>query len=134
MPQIQRATRGIRSGASTLQSLITTLTNAMIQNQSVTASDVNQLISAYNTWILHDHKSDDLRGRDTYGNVTVYGSNKWASDPTSSQAKTSGGSNFSTSGFVVAATNDINDTDVNTIIGLINAVRTHKHTIFDTTS
>jgi len=135
MPQVQRNTTGMKTiNQSSLQSLITTLKNTIVVGAGITASDVNQVIAAYNTWRQHTHKADDLRGVDTYGNVGFYGGGTWAADPSSSAAKNTGGTLFPNNGFLNAVNDQVDDTDVNSFIASINNIRSHKHTIFDTTS
>jgi hypothetical protein len=124
--------RGIN--AASLQSLITTLKNAIVVGAGITASDVNQVIAAYNTWITHNHRADDLRGVDTFGNVPFYGGGTWAADPTSTEARNTSNVAFPNNGFLNAINDQIDDTDVNSFINSINNIRSHKHRIFDTTS
>ena len=137
MPQVQRATTGIKTAnATTLQSLINNLTVLMAQGKNITASDANQLIATYNSWITHTHTADDLRGIDTFGNVGFYGGGTYAADPSSSAAKNTGGSVFSSQPLVIVAnvTEVQAAAQVNAIITNMNTIRSHKHTIFDTTS
>ena len=135
MAQVQRNTTGILTiNAASLQSLITTLKNAITVGAGITASDVNQVISAYNTWRQHTHNATDLRGIDTFGNLAVYGGGTFAATPSSSNAKSTGGVSFPNNAFLNVVADDIDDSDVNSFINSINSIRTHKHTIFDTVS
>jgi hypothetical protein len=136
MAQVQRVT-GVMTGggAATLNPIISTLQNNMKLNKSITASDVNQLIFAYNVWEAHAHLTNDLKGKDTFGNKNVYGGGgSYTGTKATSGAKDTGGSNFPSLGLIVAVTNDIEDGDVNAIINSINAIRNHLHTINDVTS
>ena len=137
MPQVNRVTSGIQGvgGVASLQSLITTLQNNMALNKSITASDVNQLISAYNSWQDHHHNTDDLKGIDTFGNLSVYGGGgKYTGSKNASDAKNTGGTLFSAQALLVVIANNVLDSDVNAIINSINAIRNHLHTIDDITS
>ena len=136
MAQVQRTTTGIKTvSAASLQNLINTLTTNQAQGKSITASDLNQLVSLYNSWTTHTHKADDLRGRDTFGDLATYGGGgTWASDPTSSAAKNTSGVLFPAIGLFVSVDENVFSSHVNTLISVINNIRNHKHTIFDTTS
>lgn len=135
MPQVQRTTSGLQTvSAASLQSLINTVKSIIISSGSVKAADVNQVLSAYNTWRQHTHSVSDLRGVDTFGNISVYGGGTYAASPTSSAARDTGGTLFPNEPFVNAINEQIDATDVNTTISRINSIRDHKHTIFDTTS
>lgn len=134
MPTVNRTTSGIQNvSAASLQSLITTIKGKIVLNQSITAADVNQLIILYNTWIQHNHTSGDLRGIDTFGNITVYGGGTWGAAKTSSAALTTGGAAYTNEPFLNAIDDQIDAADVNTFISRINSIRTHKHTINDET-
>lgn len=138
MPQVQRATTGIKTAnPTTLQSLINNLTVLMAQGNDITASDANQLIATYNSWVTHTHTADDLKGIDTFGNVGFYGGGTYvAPDPSSSAAKNTGGVVFPNQPLVIVA--NVTEVEaaaqVNAIIANMNTIRSHKHTIFDTTS
>lgn len=145
MAQVNRVTSGIKGvgGVASLQSLITTLQNNMALNKDITASDVNQLISAYNSWQDHHHTTDDLIGIDSEGNLAVYGAGgTYTGVKNASDAKNTGGTLFTTQPLIVVAAiagvnepdGDIEDNDVNAIINSINAIRDHLHTIDDITS
>lgn len=135
MPQVQRNTTTMKTiNASSLQSLITTLKSSIVVGAGITASDVNQVIAAYNTWRQHTHKADDLRGVDTFGNVGFYGGGTWAADPSSTEARDTGNTAFPNNPFLNAVDDEVDDTDVNSFINSINSIRSHKHRIFDTTS
>ena len=120
--------------SAALQALINTVTTAMVTNASITASDVNQIISMYNSWRAHKHTATDLRGQDTFGDAPVYGASTFAASPQSSSGKSTGGVLFPNNGFLNAIADEIDDTDVNSFIASINSIRSHKHTIFDTIS
>ncbi len=135
MAQVSRTTSQMKGdgGTAALQSLIDTLQNNMKLNKSITASDVNQLISAYNSWEGHHHDTNDLKGKDTFGNLNVYGGGgTYTGVKDASNAKDTGGSGFTSLGLVAAG--DVTDSDVNSIINKINAIRSHLHTINDVTS
>ena len=137
MAQVNRTTSGIKGvgGASSLQTLIDTLQNNMKLDKDITASDVNQLISAYNSWQDHHHTTNDLKGKDTYGNLSVYGGGgTYTGTKSTSVAKDTGGTLFTTQALLVVVANDVVDTDVNAIINSINTIRNHLHTINDITS
>lgn len=136
MPQVQRATTGIKTAnPTTLQSLINNLTVLMAQGNDVTASDYNQLVSTYNSWISHTHKADDLRGIDTFGNVSVYGGGTYAADPSSTEARDTGNSAFPTLPAAPAVVaDDVLAATVALAVTRLNNMRSHKHRIFDTTS
>jgi len=137
MAQVNRTTSGIQGvgGVAGLQSLITTLQNNMKLDKDITASDVNQLISAYNSWQDHHHDTDDLTGQDTFGNLSVYGAGgTYTGSKSASDAKNTVGTLFSTQALIVVLADDVLDSDVNAIINSINAIRNHLHTINDVTS
>ncbi len=136
MPQINRTTAGMGGigGVSSLQSLIATLQNNMKLDKDITASDVNQLISAYNSWRNHDHTTDDLRGKDIFGNLSVYGVGGTYVNSLSSPSKDIGGTLFTNQPLLVVIADNILDTDVNAIINSINNIRDHLHTINDITA
>ena len=137
MAQVNRTTSGIKGvgGASNLQNLIDTLQNNMKLDKDITASDVNQLISAYNSWEVHHHTTNDLKGKDTFGNLNVYGGGgTYTGTKSTSDAKNTGGTLFPSQALIVAVADDVEDGDVNAIINSINAIRDHLHTINDVTS
>ena len=135
MPQIQRNTTGMGTiNQASLQSLITTMKNSIVVGAGITASDVNQVIAAYNTWRQHTHNADDLRGQDTFGNLAVYGANTFAADPTSTNARDASNVAFPNNAFLNAVDDEVDDSDVNSFINSINSIRQHKHRIFDTVS
>ena len=136
MPQVQRNTTGMKTiNEASLTSLIATMKSTIVVGAGVTASDVNQVIAAYNTWRQHTHTADDLKGIDTFGNLAFYGAATWKlPDPSSSAAKNLGGTLFPNNAFLNAVNDEVDDTDVNSFIASINSIREHIHTIFDTLS
>lgn len=133
MPQVARTTSGITGmSAATLQGQINSLRSNMANGKNITASDINQLINIYNSWINHHHTSADLRGVDTFGNITTY--TVWGTWVTATSVSAAGTHGFTPSSLVKAINNHVLAGDANEIVGKINAIRSHYHAIFDTTS
>lgn len=127
MPQVSRSTSGMKTvNVSALQSLIDTLRANMAAGKAITASDMNQLINAYNSWIQHTHTVADLLGIDTFGDVTTYGATGTWEPRSSGVVK-----NATASALIKAAQEAILAGDANEARNKINAIRTHTHQIND---
>lgn len=115
---------------ATMQSTVDALVSNMAAGKAITAADVAELVSIYNTYVSHYHTVSDLRGVNTYGNLNVYGSGVYVAK----QSSTPTGKVAGTTPVGVSSGSEITAADINTIIGFINSMRNHNHTIDDTTS
>lgn len=102
------------------------LVNNVQPGNIITASDISNIVNVFNLLVAHTHDIDDLVGKDTFGNSTVYGVNgKYVTISTENNkpVKTAGviPSNVSPSKKVLA-------TDINTIVNIIKRmVGSHTH-------
>lgn len=121
---------------STVQDLLTTLLTNINSGNLITATDINNLIQAYNTFIGHYHTIDDLYGIWNYGDGlgTPYSSagNYENSDPSGTLLLSGGSGASSVSG--VAAGDSITATKHNEIRDVVVALNNHYHTWDDRTS
>lgn len=123
-------------GYSTVQDLLTTLLTNINSGNLITATDINNLIQAYNTFIGHYHTIDDLYGIQDYGdglNSPYSASGNYElSDPSGTLLLSGGSGASSLSG--VAAGDSITATKHNEIQSAVVALNNHYHTWDDRTS
>ena len=121
---------------STVQDLLTTLLTNINSGNIITATDINNLISAYNNFIGHYHTVNDLYGIWNYGDGagTPYSSagDYENTDPTSALLLNGGSSASSLTG--VTAGDSITASKHNEIKDAVVALNNHKHTWDDRTS
>lgn len=114
-----------------MQTQINQMLARMNAGWPILASDVAALVSLYNQFASHYHTASDLRGLQTFGNLGVYSTSGTYVTSTSS---TPTGFSSTVVPANVAVNGEITAADVNVIIGFINSIRTHAHTINDITS
>lgn len=103
----------------------------MVAGEPVLASDIANLVSIYNRFVSHSHSAADLRGIDTFGNKATYGT---AGTYVTSYSTTPNGFLAQTAPSNVTVNGEITAADINAIIGFINSMRAHAHTINDITA
>lgn len=140
MPQITTST-GTPLGytVATMQTQVNNMLASMQAGNSIAVTDIRALIDIYNQLRTHYHNIHDLRGVDTFGNVGVYGPGTYVdhnTDPATAGPVAPGTAypvgttyppNIVSGGQITAA-------DINQIIGWINSLRVHVHTVVDITS
>lgn len=132
MPQILVTTSTpLAYNIAAMQAQISAMVSSMSNGLPILASDVALLVSMYNDFVAHYHTATDLRGVDTFGNVGVYGTGGLYVTSTSSTAAGFAGA---TAPPAVTAGGEITASDINAIIGYINSMRIHGHTIDDITA
>ena len=132
MPQVTRSTSTpLGYVITTMQTLVNEMTARMNAGWPILASDVAALVTLYNQFVAHYHTASDLRGIQTFGNLGVYST---AGTYVTSTSSTPTGFSAATVPAAVAVDGEITAADINTIIGFINSMRTHEHTINDITS
>lgn len=131
MPQILTTTSTPEGYViATMQAQVDAMVTNMAAGKPILAADIAQLVSTYNDFVAHYHTVSDLRGINTFGNLSVYGAGLYV---TSTSTTPSG-----FAGDVVPAgvyvNGEVTAADINTIIAFVNSMRTHTHTINDITS
>ena len=131
MPQILTTTSTpLGYMIATMQAQVDDMVTNMAAGKPILAADVAQLVSTYNDFVAHYHTVSDLRGVNTFGNLSRYGAGLYV---TSTSATPSGvASEVVPAG--VTVNGDVTATDINTIIAFVNSMQTHTHTINDITS
>ena len=86
MATIERTSTGMQDPSSSeIETTIADLRSKLVSGRIVYAADINQLISLWNRFNDHYHRTDDLYGIDNYGNVGSYGGGgayDYANEPT----------------------------------------------------
>lgn len=114
---------------ATMQAAVNTLVANMAAGKAITATDVATLVSIYNGWRTHNHTASDQVGIDTFGNLTTYGASGLFVTATSAVPSPAMGTGTLPGG--VSVEQGIAAADINSIIGFINSMRSHYHTITD---
>ena len=131
MPQVTRSTSTpVGYVLTTMQTQINQMLARMNAGLPILASDVAALISLYNQFVAHYHTASDLKGVQTFGNVGVYST---AGTYVTSTSTTPTGFSATAALAGVAANGAVTAADINAIVGFINSIRTHNHTINDIT-
>lgn len=132
MPQILVTTSTpLAYNIAAMQAQVSAMVGSMSLGSPILASDVALLVSMYNSFVAHYHTTPDLRGIDTGGNLSTYGTGGIYVTSTSSTASGFAGA---TTPVGVAAGSGITASDINAIIGYINSMRVHGHSIDDQTA
>lgn len=132
MPQIISTTSTpLGYTLTTLQTQLNGMIARMSAGWPILASDVAALVDTYNAYAIHYHTASDLRGIQTYGNLSKYST---SGTYVASTASTPIGVSPAVTPANVSVNSEITAADINAIIGLINSIRVHNHTINDVTS
>lgn len=118
-------------GLGSMASTVSSLRSQCYSGAPVIAANVRALIDLYNTWIYHYHSISDLIGVDTFGNVAYYGGGYWTTQYTDRPIDIA----FPAYGYpgTMYVNNNINASDFNYAINIINATRYHYHNTEDVT-
>ena len=132
MAQITSLTLTANSyNVTVMRNEVNTLLSNMLAGKSILVADVRKVVDIYNQLRAHTHEYSDLRGRDEFGNLSVYSTTgtrvQRTSDPGPNTAALSYPTNVVLNGQVTAA-------DINLIIAAVNQLRTHTHAVVDQTS
>lgn len=112
-----------------MQTQINQMLARMNAGWPILASDVAALVTLYNQFAAHYHTASDLRGIG-YGNLGVYST---SGTYVTSTSTTPTGFSSAVSPAGVTVDGNITAADINAIVGFINSIRTHDHTINDIT-
>ncbi len=135
MPQISRTTSGMETvDAVALQATIDGLLVSMQPGNSITAADINALITAYNDWITHTHSTTDLVGQDTFGDISTYGPSGLNLLISTTAATDVISTLFSNQTLTVAVDQEIDSAHQLAMRLDFIDIKMHRHNIFDTTS
>lgn len=131
MPTVNRTT-ATPSGyvISAMQAQVDGMVARASAGLPILASDVAALVSLYNDFVSHYHTTSDLRGVDTFGNLSVYGAGTYVT----STSATPTGFVAGTTPVNVTSGGEITALDINAIIAYVNSMRTHTHNINDITA
>lgn len=118
------------TAAATLYNQIAAIAAQIAIGVPIQAASVRAIVDQYNLFAQHYHTINDLRGIDTFGNVAVYGAGTYTTTTTAAPT------GFSVSGYpgTMAANGSISAADINTLINLVNTMRSHLHGVADAVS
>lgn len=130
MAQDQKNTDGMNNNG-TVQTYVNNCSGKFVVGRLIYASDINQIINGFNTLNDHVHGNiDDIRGKDTFGNVGSYGSVTYEE----TDANTSGPVGMNSDVGTVSAGQTATASKYNEMANAANAARSHHHTWDDRTS
>lgn len=132
MPTVARQTSPPANyDVAVMRSQVNGLLTRMRAGNSITAADVQNIISIFAQWKTHAHVTDDLYGIDNFGNRAQYGvggayeGGRWSDQV----AGTWPLENIATP----VPNAQITAGDINSLVVAINSMRSHTHSIYDRT-
>ena len=132
MAQLQTATTQIANyNVTVLNQGISNMMASVRANLPIEASSYVWLVDIVNQLANHNHQIRDLVGRDTFGNVGVYGgAGTYVTGTTSVSSQLAGTTNPG-----IAVSSQITASQVNSLVAAVNALRAaHNHPYADRTS
>lgn len=124
MAQVARTTSNVQNiNVAALQSTITSLKSKFVNNGTIFAADLNNIVNVYNAIITHTHSVDEV-AFSAFGNTYDY-------DTTASVVSSAGIKGHPAGTPNLTAGSTIQATTQQTFASAINGLRTHTHTITD---